>query len=107
MPAVGEAHVGVVVAFQVAAEFVVRWQFGCIFGELLDALEVRLLVGGFLPVGVLVSLGVVDDGVEVGDVDVVVDVAVGVGREGVIRRETPLAVYDELVLMQSAWELLA
>jgi hypothetical protein len=57
-------------------------------------------------VGRDVLLEGVDHGVEVGGVDVVVDVAVGVGDAGVLGTEAPLAVHDELVLVQSARELL-
>jgi hypothetical protein len=44
---------------------------------------------------------------EIGGVDVVVDVAVGIGNAGVLRTEAPLAIHDELVLMQSSGELLS
>lgn len=44
-----------------------------------------------------VLLLVLDERQEVGGVDVVVDVSVGVGCTGVFRGETPLAVDDELV----------
>lgn len=38
---------------------------------------------------------------EVGGVDVVVDVAVGVRDAGIFRTEAPLPVDDELILVQS------
>ncbi len=41
----------------------------------------------------------VDHGVEVGGVDVVVDVAIGIRNAGVFWTEPPLAIYYELVLM--------
>lgn len=39
---------------------------------------------------------------EVGGVDVVVDVAVGVGNAWIFGTEAPLSIDDELVLMQSS-----
>lgn len=43
---------------------------------------------------------------EVGGVDVVVDVAVGVGNAWIFGTEAPLSIDDELVLMQSSGKLL-
>ena len=45
-------------------------------------------------------------GVEVGGVDVVVYVAVVVRNAGVLGREAPLPVDNELVLVDSSWQLL-
>jgi hypothetical protein len=48
----------------------------------------------------------IDHGVEVGGVNVVIDIAVGVGNAGVFRTEPPLAVHNELVLMEPSGQLL-
>lgn len=51
---------------------------------------------------------------EVGCVDVVIDVSIGIRYAWVLRTEPPLSVYNELVsavfvslLMKSSWELLS
>ena len=48
----------------------------------------------------------VDHGVKVGGIDVVIDVSIGIGNAGVFGTEPPLAVHNELVLMQSPRQLL-
>lgn len=54
-------------------------------------------------VGYGVLLEGIDHGMKIGRIDVVIDVAIGVGNTGVFRTEPPLSVHDELVLMQSSW----
>jgi hypothetical protein len=48
----------------------------------------------------------VDHGVKIGGVDIVIDVSIGIGNAGVFRTEAPLAVHDELVLVEPSGELL-
>jgi hypothetical protein len=38
-----------------------------------------------------------DERVKIGCVNVVIDVAVGIGDAGILRREAPLAIHDEFV----------
>lgn len=53
-------------------------------------------------IGQGVLLEGIDHGMEIGGIDVVVDIAIGVGNTGVFRTEAPLPIHDELVLMQSS-----
>jgi hypothetical protein len=54
--AVGEAQMRVVVGPQVAAKLIMRWEFGCIFGELIHSLKRGLLISQLLLLGVLLLL---------------------------------------------------
>jgi hypothetical protein len=111
VPSVWEGIVRIVlISPQETTGLVMRRQLWCVLGELLNS-----LIGGLLFYNSLLALLTpaghwlifsVHYLFEVGGVDEVVYVAVGVGDDRVFRREPPFSVNDELILMKTSGELL-